>query len=252
MPAGQSPGPLLPLLPASLLPALVPPELPAPELELPSLPAVESATESALPPPLPLLSKLQPTKNAVVARRSERGIWDPRVYQCASVRARLALSCPAAVAIPVEHAPPADDELRVESPQGRCIVVPASSLQWTAVRSAGPGGQNVNKLATKIDLRFDLQGCVSVPAAAQARLRADPAVRFDARGCIIVTSQQARTQAGNLALARRKLAALLAAALDPPTPRRKTRPSAASRRRRLSDKRAQSERKAGRGRVHGE
>ncbi|MBX7080867.1 MAG: aminoacyl-tRNA hydrolase [Nannocystaceae bacterium] len=153
---------------------------------------------------------------------------------------------------PLHPTPPGDDDLRVESPQGRCIIVPATALQWTAVRSAGPGGQNVNKLSTKIDLRFDLQGCASVPAAVGARLRADPAVRFDARGCIIVTSQQARTQAGNLAMARRKLAALLAAAIDPPTPRRKTRPSASSRRRRLSDKRAQSERKAGRGRVHGE
>ena len=76
--------------------------------------------------------------------------------------------------------------------------------------------------------------------------------RLDAQGCLVVVAQEARTQAGNLAKAREKLADLVRRALDPPKARHKTRPTKASKRRRLEGKRATSEKKAGRGRVSGD
>jgi ribosome-associated protein len=129
------------------------------------------------------------------------------------------------------------------------VLIPAAELVWTAVRAQGPGGQNVNKLATKVDLRFDVDATASLSPAVKARLRASSATRLDANGCIVVVAQEARTQVRNLERAKEKLADLIRAALDPPKPRHKTRPSRASKRRRLEGKRATAEKKAGRGRV---
>jgi ribosome-associated protein len=145
-----------------------------------------------------------------------------------------------------------DDDLRVVASGGaihRELVIPGAELSWTAVRSAGPGGQNVNKLATKIDLRFDVAASRVLPDAVKTRLLALAAGRLDARGCIIVTAQESRSQGANLERARAKLADLIGAALVPPKPRRKTKPTAGAKRRRLTAKREQSEKKAARGRV---
>ena len=120
------------------------------------------------------------------------------------------------------------------------VRVPAAALSVRAVRASGPGGQNVNKVATKIDLRVDLDAIEGLPDAARARLAALARHRLDAEGRLVVTSQATRNQARNLEDARDKVRALIAAALVRPRPRTPTRPSGAAREQRLGAKRARS------------
>lgn len=123
------------------------------------------------------------------------------------------------------------------------LVLPASELGWTAVRSGGPGGQNVNKVATKVELRFDLAATRVLGPEVKARLRALARGRLDAEGRVVVTSQATRNQVKNLEDAREKLAALVRAALVRPKKRRPTQPTRAARERRTTEKRRQSEKK---------
>jgi ribosome-associated protein len=123
------------------------------------------------------------------------------------------------------------------------LILPAADLSWTAVRSSGPGGQNVNKVASKVELRFDLARTEALSEAVKARLRARAAGRLDAEGRLLVTSQLTRDRERNLEDARRKLRELVLAALAPPRPRRPTRPTASSKRRRLDEKRRRGARK---------
>jgi ribosome-associated protein len=118
------------------------------------------------------------------------------------------------------------------------VRVPASALSVRAVRASGPGGQNVNKVATKIDLRVDLAAIEGLPPGARDRLHALARHRLDADGRLVVTSQATRNQARNLEDARDKVRALIAAALVRPRPRTATRPTVAARERRLGAKRS--------------
>ena len=116
------------------------------------------------------------------------------------------------------------------------VRVPSGALTVHAVRASGPGGQNVNKVATKIDLRVDLNGVEGLSDAARARLRLLARNRLDADGRLVVTSQATRNQARNLEDARARVADLIRAALVPPRRRVRTTPTAGARRRRLAGK----------------
>ncbi len=120
------------------------------------------------------------------------------------------------------------------------ILVPEAALEWRAVRSSGPGGQNVNKVASKVELRVDLAGVAGLSAPARARLRALAANRLDAEGRLLVTSQRTRDQLRNLEDARDKVKKLVERATKAPRPRRITQPSRAAVERRLRQKRARS------------
>jgi ribosome-associated protein len=122
----------------------------------------------------------------------------------------------------------------------RGIHVPAAALEWRAVRSSGPGGQNVNKVASKVELRVDLDAVNGLDTAARARLRALASARLDSTGRLLVTSQRTRDQLRNLEDARAKVQKLVERALKAPRVRRVTRPSPGAVERRLRLKRARS------------
>ena len=132
------------------------------------------------------------------------------------------------------------------------VLIPPAALEWRAVRSSGPGGQNVNKVASKVELRVDLTRITGLSDAVRARLALLAAPRLDRDGRLLVTSQRTRDQSRNLADAREKVRALVARSLATPRTRRPTAPSAAARERRLVEKHRAAARKRGRGRTRTE
>lgn len=122
------------------------------------------------------------------------------------------------------------------------LTIPGSELDWSAVRASGPGGQNVNKVATKVVLSFDPRS-PSLPLAVSQRLLALARNRLDAEGRLTVTCDETRSQSKNLKLACERLAELIRAALVVPKRRRATRPSKAQKLARLANKRVTSEKK---------
>lgn len=130
----------------------------------------------------------------------------------------------------------------------RCTI-PPRDLTWRAVKASGPGGQNVNKVATKVELRFDLPGTEALGIMAKRCFREAFGTRLDAEGFAVVTSQATRVQSRNLEDAREKLADMIRQALVVPKRRRKTKPSKRAKRRRVENKRRQGDKKRTRGRV---
>ncbi|MDZ4850482.1 MAG: alternative ribosome rescue aminoacyl-tRNA hydrolase ArfB [Pirellulaceae bacterium] len=127
------------------------------------------------------------------------------------------------------------------------LYIPADELEITFSRSAGPGGQNVNKVNSKVTLKwFMVDSCVLSPTAIE-RLRTLAGHRLNLDGSIQVTSQEHRDQPSNLQACTLKLQQLIIQALCPPKPRKKTRPSAGSQRRRLQEKAKRSQTKTERG-----
>jgi ribosome-associated protein len=129
------------------------------------------------------------------------------------------------------------------------LAIPDDEVSFATSRSGGPGGQNVNKLETRVTLRFDLAGSPSLSEEQKARLRERLATRITKDGVLQVTSQRHRTQGANREAAVERFAELLHENLREEPPRRKTRPSRASKARRVDEKRRQSQRKRERGQI---
>lgn len=131
---------------------------------------------------------------------------------------------------------------------GRGLAIDARELEWRFVRASGPGGQNVNKVSTAAQLRFDLAGSLSLPPDVKARAARLAGQRLTQGGEILIMAERFRTQEANRRDALDRLVALLAKAAVPPKPRRPTRPTLGAKERRLAGKARRSGVKAGRGR----
>jgi ribosome-associated protein len=123
------------------------------------------------------------------------------------------------------------------------LTIPAAELRWASVRSSGPGGQNVNKVSSKVELRFDFEASAVLSAETKARLRQLSQSRLDAEGQLLIVSQATRDRQRNLEDARAKLAAMVALACHRPKRRKATRPPFSAGQERLRDKRKQADRK---------
>jgi ribosome-associated protein len=121
--------------------------------------------------------------------------------------------------------------------------VPDDEFQWSFVRAGGPGGQNVNKVASKAVLRWNVAASSSLPAEVKGRLRSLAQRRFTKQGELVLVSQRHRDQERNRQDCLDKLRELLVAALVVPKPRRPTKPSRGDREARLREKRYRSTRK---------
>ena len=129
------------------------------------------------------------------------------------------------------------------------IAIDESELEERFVRASGPGGQNVNKVASAVELRFDASKSTVLDSEVRERLKRIAGSRMNAEGVILIDARRFRTQAKNREDARERLAELIRSALVRPKRRRKTRPTTASRERRIESKRRRSETKRDRGRF---
>jgi len=126
------------------------------------------------------------------------------------------------------------------------VTLPGSDLEWTAVKSSGPGGQNVNKVASKVELTFDFENSVALDDSVKDRLRVLAKNQLDAEGRVLVKSEKTRDQAKNLADARAKLKELVLEAMVVPKKRKPTKVSKAQKAKRLTNKKKVGAKKAAR------
>ena len=129
------------------------------------------------------------------------------------------------------------------------IVIPRSEIHLSFVRSSGPGGQNVNKVNSKVQLRWSVARTAGLPEEVRQRFIARYAGRINARGEVVLSSERYRDQAKNIADCLTKLRDMVATAARPPLRRKKTRPPRSAGEARLREKRATSDKKQSRRRL---
>jgi ribosome-associated protein len=127
------------------------------------------------------------------------------------------------------------------------VSIPDEEFEWKFIRSSGPGGQNVNKVASAVQLRFLLPRNVSLPTSARNRLRRLAGQRLVDDGSILISARSERSQEQNRRDALERLAELIRAALIEPKIRKKTRPTLGSKERRIETKKRRGATKQGRG-----
>lgn len=132
------------------------------------------------------------------------------------------------------------------------VVIPETAIAFSASRASGPGGQNVNKVSSKVELRVEVSQIRGLSPEAQERLRLVAGKRWIEGGFLLVTASETRNQPENRELAEQKLVALVQQALFVPKKRKATKPTKGSQERRVASKKARAQTKKSRGSYRGD